>query len=529
MMDRAVSFFNPVKGLERLETRAKMAFIGEHTGGSPLRRSMRNWFTWESSANAANTGNLRMLRARSRDLVRNTPIALGAINTVVTNVVGEGLSLKSQIDRTLLKLSDAAAEAWEIKAEREFALWAKNPDFTDQLNFDELQALVLRSVLESGDVLVARRRVPKTQTSYQLRLQLIEAERLSNPNLGVNTAKMVDGVVLDGDGKPTAYSICNVHPVDIMPGVTRQWKTYDRGTTATGTPLILHLKDQRRVNQARGVPYLAPVIESLKQLSDYTDAEISAAVLSAMFTVFVTKPDLEDPSVATVGSNDSGSNVDVNTELALGKGAIIDLAAGEKIEIADPKRPNVAAQVFIEAMAKQIGVALELPQEVLLKSFTASYSASRAALEMAWQFFRHRRSWLAAKFCQPVYEWVITEAIVAGRLSAPGFFNDEAVREAWLKSEWIGQSRIQLDPLKEANADLVDINMGTKTREQVMMERTGGTFEAKHAQLVKEETLRRKDGLVTPTSYGAAQQMANEKVVDAEPQPKNPQGAENAN
>src|SRR6185295_17096684 len=129
------------------------------------------------------------------------------------------------------------------------------------------------------------------------------------------------------------------------------------------------------------------------------------------------------------------------------------------------------------------------PYEVLLKSFTASYSASRAALEMAWQFFRERRSWLAWKFCQPVYEWVITEAIVNGRLAAPGFFEDPVVREAWLGSEWIGPSRIQLDPQKEAAADMLDLNMGTKTRAQIIMERTGGDFESKHAQLTKEQTM----------------------------------------
>ena len=39
-----------------------------------------------------------------------------------------------------------------------FIVWAKHPDFTDRQNFDEMQALVFSSVLEAGDLLVARRR-----------------------------------------------------------------------------------------------------------------------------------------------------------------------------------------------------------------------------------------------------------------------------------------------------------------------------------------------------------------------------------
>lgn len=509
VMDRVVGWFSPARGLERFRAKAQMAAFGGYSAGARDHRGLRNWVTQESSANVAISQDLRTLRVRSRDLVRNVPIATGAISTVVTNVVGDGLVLQSLIDRDVLGLSHDEADLWQRKAQREFAIWAKRPDFTDRLNFDEMQALALRSVLEAGDLLVARRRRQDPTDVYGLKLQLIEADRLSNPGLKPNTATMVDGVQLDIDGRPTGYSICNMHPGDWTAGAGRVWKTYEKGSTVTGSPLILHLYKQLRPDQARGVPYLAPVIATLKQLSDYSEAEIRAAVISAMFTVFVKQPAIDDGSTTPlVGSNDSTMNVDPAKEVALGDGAIIDLAAGEDVSFADPKRPNTAYQAFVEATAKHIGVALELPYEVLLKSFTASYSASRAALEMAWQFFRERRSWLAWKFCQPVYEWVITEAIVNGRLAAPGFFGDPVIREAWLGSEWIGPSRIQLDPQKEASADMLDLNMGTKTRAQIIMERTGGDFESKHAQLTKEKTMRDDAGLSTDNSASAALQPA---------------------
>ncbi len=68
---------------------------------------------------------------------------------------------------------------------------------------------------------------------------------------------------------------------------------------------------------------------------------------------------------------------------------------------------------------------------------------------------------------------------------------------AYCGCEWIGPARIQVDPLKEANADAKDIETGVKTRAQVVMERTGGTWERKHEQLALEERRRREDGVTS--------------------------------
>src|SRR5690606_20406351 len=108
----------------------------------------------------------------------------------------------------------------------------------------------------------------------------------------------------------------------------------------------------------------------------------------------------------------------------LAAGAIISLGENESIEQANPMRNNSSFDGFVKAVCRQIGSALEVPYELLLKHFTASYSASRAALLEAWKMFRKRRAWMAARFCQPVYEEWLTEAILLGRIDAPGFFDD---------------------------------------------------------------------------------------------------------
>ena len=71
--------------------------------------------------------------------------------------------------------------------------------------------------------------------------------------------------------------------------------------------------------------------------------------------------------------------------------------------------------------------ALEIPADLLLKKFNASYSASRAALLEAWKAFKMRREWLADDFCRPLYEVWMSEAVARGRIYAPGFFTNPAI------------------------------------------------------------------------------------------------------
>lgn len=504
LVDRAIGVFFPVIAARNVHARSVMALAsGGYDGGKRSRRQTQNWTPDGNSANQDTSPELPTLRARSRDLRRNVPIATGAIETRIDNVVGEGLRVYPQVKRAALGLSIEAAAAWNAKAQAEFELAAWTADFTGVQSFEELQALVFGSADESGDVFVIRRYRLDPGDTYGTKLQVIEADRVSNPNNMMDSDTIVAGIESDTNGVVKAYHVSNRHPGDIL-RKSLTWRRVPAFYT-DGRPIVLHLFKRRRPDQARGVPHLAPVIEILKQFGTYTEAEVQAAVISAYFTVFVksTGNGSNGPVPTTTEGGASGKD-----EAALGVGAIVDLAPDEDVSIANPNRPNPNFDAFALALLRQIGVALGLPLELLIKHFTASYSASRAALEIAWQTFRRERSWLVANFCQPFYEWVIEEAVVMGRLEAPGFFDDPAIRRAWLHSEWYGQVKISLDPLKDANADKQDLENLTKTRQQIVQERTGGNVEAKFEQLgIERRMAMENDLLPIPTPANAAGQQ----------------------
>ncbi|MBS0364912.1 MAG: phage portal protein [Proteobacteria bacterium] len=494
LADKIVQFFAPRRALDRMRARTQLAIAGQWWGARFDRRATNMWMPYGGSGDSDTIYDLRWLRNRSRDLARNNPLGLGALNTVTTTAVGTGLVLRSVIDADTLGLEMDEAQDWQDLTEREFRLWASSAGACDASrtnDFYALQALAFRSALESGDVLAALPMVRRPESPYEIKVSLIEADRVINKNYAINSETLAQGVQMDSNGAPVAYHILRHHPGGLMlPSMI--WDVVPAFGARTGRRNIVHLYDKRRPGQSRGVPYLAPVIETLKQLSDYTNAEVTAAVISSMFTVFVTS---ENGQGLDMGDGTTPSAAKAGDPLQMAPGAILDLSPGEDVKFADPKRPNHAFDPFVIAVLRQIGVALELPFEVLIKHFTASYSAARAALLEAWRFYRGRRAWLASMFCQPIYEAWLEEAVARGRVDAPGFFDDPVIRAAYCGSEWIGDAPGQIDPQKEVDAQkgLLELQLTTHTDACIAL--TGANWNSVAERRAREETKMKALGL----------------------------------
>ena len=92
---------------------------------------------------------------------------------------------------------------------------------------------------------------------------------------------------------------------------------------------MIHLFKTLRPGQSRGVPYLAPVIEPLKQLGRYTEAEIMAAVISGMFTVFV-KSESGGAGLSPMEPTSEVGGSASDDDFKLASGAILNLARGRR-------------------------------------------------------------------------------------------------------------------------------------------------------------------------------------------------------
>ncbi len=498
------------KNFEKSEKQKSVKNSGYSEGGASRSKNALKGFRANSYSPLEDIDvNLDLLRQRSRTLFMTSPIASSAIKLNRTNIIGAGLKLKCRIDSNRLGLTQQQAEQWQRNTEREFALWA-NSKHCDALclnDFYELQSIALLSWLLNGDCFVLIDYEPPTlYMPYTLRLHLIEGDRVSNPQssggyvslyqTAQNGNKIYNGIETDKKGKVIAYYICNTYQNGA--NVTKkEWVRVKAYGEKTGIPNVLHIMEAERAEQYRGVPYLSPVIVMLRQLTQYTEAELIAAVINGIFSVFITTSGGND-NIDFDGSIDDSQKVyDTNGDYQLGAGMINFLAPGEDIKIADTTRPNVNFETFASAMCKYIGAALEIPVEVLVKHFTASYSASRAALLELWKYVKMRRSWFVNDFCQPIYEIFLNEAVANGRIQAPGFFDDIAIKYAWCKAEWNGPAQGQLDPVKEATAAKIRVEQGFSTREKETTEINGGDFDGNVMQSKMENEKMFQSGLKT--------------------------------
>lgn len=448
--------------------------------------------------------NLQTLRERCRILYMDAPICTSAVHTNRTNVVGVGLRLKSTIDREVLGMSQEEAESWQKKTEAEFKIWAgkKNAcDATGMNDFYGIQQLCLMSWLMSGDVFVAiKRRKPTALNPYSLRLHVIEADRIRTPgeSTGItipnfttgktkNGNLIYDGVEVDKDGMAVAYHIANTYPDELVDlSKQTEFARIEAYGKETGLPNLLHIMSSERPDQYRGVPYLSQVIKPMLQIRRYTEAEIMAAVIQSFFTAWV-KTESPDDSLwgEAIGEGQEEISRDPN-EYEVGPGTVNYMEPGESVEFGSPSHPNGNFDGFMRSMCEQTGAALEVPADLLLKSFNSSYSASRGALLEAWKAFKMRREWLTNDLCRPAYEIWMTEAVARGRISAPGFLTDPLIRQAYLQSEWIGPSQGQLDPTKEVTAAVTAINEGLSTREAEAIRLNGSEYTANVDKLAAE-------------------------------------------
>ena len=458
------------------------------------------------------------------------PIATAALKRQRTNVVGNGLRLKSTINRDLLGMTPEAAEEWQKRTEAEFALWAERKDACDATGVNDfygLQQLAMLSWPMSGDCFCLFRRYESTPLQpYALRLHLIEADRVRTPTAdggltllsttgtADNGNAIYDGVEVDGNGRIVAYHIANTYPFQntLTPTKFARVEAYGK---KTGLPNILHIMDSERCEQYRGVPYLAQVMEPLLQMRRYTEAEIMAAIVQSFFTAFVkTNTDATEMPFGEPASADVQEVSKDPTDYEMGPGNTVIMEPGEDVAFGSPTHPNTGFDTFMRALCEQVGAALEIPADLLIMSFNSSYSASRAALLEAWKAFRMRREWLTKSFCRPVFEMWLTEAVARGRIIAPGFLTDPLIRQAYLQSEWIGPSQGQLDPTKEVAAAVTAIENGLSTREAESIRLNGSEFAANVDKLTLEnERLRKANG-------------GNQQVTAATPQPETEQEPE---
>ncbi len=446
-------------------------------GASRIRKQLSNWVPARATADADLLPDQDMLIARSRDLCRNNGVAAGALQALQDNVVGSGLRLAADPDYKALGKDIAWKEDWSRTTESLWRTWADSfaCDAAGQQTFNSLTQLVFRSALENGEALCLPLWLPRNDTPFSTCLQLVDADRLSNPQFVPASLYLRGGIETDVYGKPIAYhiqkqlnwpgfyyGIYGITGYGISAGL--EWERVP-AQTSFGRRRVLHVHVKDRVDQTRGKPILAPVIEQFRMLDSYQRTELQSAIVNSIVAGVLETP-MDPAGIAEMMGGDPAAYLQSKNEyrVQLEGGTIAPLYPGDKLTPFIPSRPSQQYAAFIEAILRQIGASIGLPYELILKDFSkTNYSSARAALNEAWRYFIVRRNWLATYWTAPVYRLWMEEAVNAGMIEAPNFYQNA---EFYLKAKWIGPGRGVIDPTKEAEAQQIRVDTFTSTLEE---------------------------------------------------------------
>lgn len=482
-----------------------------HRAASLSARELASWQPGLGSADADLLDELPTLVSRSRDLTRNHGIAAGAVQTLVDNVVGTGLRLVATPDFRLLGKTKEWADEWSTTVEAHWRVWAESTwcDASRSLTFAGMTTQIFRSGIVNGEALALPLWLPERGMPFASVIQLVEPDRLSNPNGTADNRFLRGGIEIDRYGAPVAYWVRKTHPGDSRVGMTVAAEEWQRvpAQTSFGRLQVIHVHDKERTGQSRGKPLMTSIMPMFKMLDHYERSELQAAIVNAMIAAFIETPlDAESISEMFGGSSENYLAARNGWEVKLQGGSIIPVFPGDKVAPFTPSRPNSAYGAFVENVLRHIGTGLNLPFELLMKDFSkTNYSSARAALLEAWRYFNGRRQWLATYWAKPVYDLWLEEAVSKGLVEAPDFYENRA---GWTRCKWIGPGRGWVDPVKEAQAAQIRMEAGLSTLEDECAAQ-GLDWEEVLAQRAREKARLKELGL-TPIETTKPNQQAKD-------------------
>ena len=475
--------------------------------GASTTRRLRTWGISSAGPNTVLQDSLNTVKYRCRTLIRNNPTAFRGIDSFVTNLIGRGITPRWNtgdpgLDKEILEL-------WKLSAEE--------IDADEGLDFYGLQALMTRSMLESGDVLALfKHRRATSDLLVPLQLQLLESDHLYDaydqtmPN--GNSIRM--GIEINRAGKRIAYHMYTEHPGDNHLFLTRNILSI-----RILAKNVLHVYQPLRPGQLRGWPGMATIITKLYNLDQYEDAELDRKKVAAFYAAFITSPP-GDPALSGL----PGQDLDYNNEddlVGLEPGIMQSLRPGEHMEFSKPADVGETYEPWIKQQYYRIAAGMGITYEQLTGDLRGvNYSSIRAGLVEFYRGCRVKQGQIIVhKFCRPVTTRWLDMSILS---KAIRIRDDMERRRRIIHNIWDPDGWDWVDPLKDVKGKQLAVRSGFESRARVVSESGGNIAEidaemaADNARADDSELILDSDPRYT-TSTGAArkeQDKTQDKTQD---------------
>lgn len=446
-IDKAIEIISPRRAYEREAWRQAVEELRGYDAAG-YGRINAGWRVHNESAEITDRMSRDVVRARARDLERNSDIAQSIIHAYKRNVVGKGYTLRAQTqDDELNKQIERAWKRW---------CKARNCDVTGEQSFTSILRMMVERKRVDGGILVLYRYTPGGVVPFKL--QCLEVDELdttvTTPRHVGN--KVVGGIEYNEYRRPVGYWI----------------RQYDIEGWTLLDPVYIEAKDaffykaKHRPSQLREMSDMAPTITRIRDTNEFITAVSVKERIAACLSVLIKKA-IPSGGFGRTGVRNADGQVDYAGK-KLGPGMIMEMNAGDEAQVVDPKGAATDATAFLKTQQGLIGAGQGLSYEATSRDMSgATYSSARQnAIEDESTYAEEIE--LLTAFMSEAYEHFIISGYLTGLFNMPGFWDKKA---DFLDHSWVKAPKKWIDPAKESTADKTALQSGQKTFQDLCAER----------------------------------------------------------
>ncbi len=497
-LDRIIGFFSPAEGARREAWRQYLEEQRHYDAGN-YDRLNAGWVAYNQSAEQTDRYSRDTVRARARDLERNSDMANSVIAAYRRNVVGHGWILQARTSNE--SLNRQIQEAWKEWCRR------KNCDITEAQSFNQMLRMAVRRKKVDGGILF--KKCYTGSGILPFKLQALEVDELDTGQAIPHNPKcrVIGGIEFNAYNKAVGYWI-------------RQYSVDGFGQME---PVYVPAKDmiyyfsKNRPSQVREMSDLSPTITRVRDANEFMTAVSVKERIAACLAVFVKRIIPTTVGVAARGIN--GMNDNRPREDYEGKkispGMIKELNAGDEIQVVNPTGQATDAASYIKLQQRLIGAGQGLSYEATSRDMSQSnYSSARQGIIEDGQTYIEDIELLQEVLMDEVYETFVISGVLSGLFQIPGFWEN---KRNYLKHEWVAVPKMWIDPLKEANATRIALQTGQKTYQQIAAENGKDWKEQIDETVVVLEYARKKGLEMGGVIFGKSQtELTPEDKLDGE-------------
>lgn len=444
-IDKIVGFVSPSQGYAREAWRQELDQLRNYDAGD-YRRLNSNWRAVNESAEYTDRASRDTVRARARDLERNSDIANSIIGAYKRNVVGAGYNLQAKTGDS--ELNNEIEALWKV--------WTKkiNCDVTATQSFNQIMRMIEERKRVDGGILVYKAYTPGGILPFKLQCLEVDELDVTQTLPRKTTNKVVGGIEINPYNKAEGYWI-RKYSVD---------GTYLNESEYVEAKNIIYVFSKKRPSQIREMSELAPTMTRIRDANEFMTAVSVKERIAACLSVFIKQSNPGSGLGRTGGASNNKYNYEGKT---LTPGMIKYLNPGDEVETVNPAGQATDATNFIKLHQRMAGAGQGISYEATSRDMSESnYSSARQGMiEDDLTFMEDKE--LMIELADEIYGTFIISAVLAGKISPSMFWEN---KEKYMNHIWIQEPKRWIDPAKESTANKIALQTCQKTFKQISAE-----------------------------------------------------------